>query len=246
MHRNMNVLFFDIDGTLALGLDVPVSAKEAIALTRRKGNLVFICTGRPLPYVKKHFSEYADGYICFNGRFAEVNDEIIYDVPLSDELLKQLIKRLDELKLGYDFSNNEGNYSGGIIEGKYQKPEYEDKILYNFNLHFKDYAQYDEACEKLKDLCIFNPHYPHLHADTTIIGSDKGQAIKAVTERLDIPFENTYAFGDGANDVCMLQAVAHGVAMGNGLQETKEAAEYVTADIDDDGIAKALAHYGLI
>jgi len=44
----------------------------------------------------------------------------------------------------------------------------------------------------------------------------------------------------------MLQSVAHGIAMGNGLPETKQAAEYVTDDIDHDGIEKAMKHFGII
>ena len=242
----MNILFFDIDGTLADGLVVPESAKNAIETVREKGDLVIICTGRTVGYVKKNFSEYADGYICLNGRYGEVNDEVFYDMPLNQDLIDLLVKKLDELGLGYSFVNNENVYYGGMIEGNYQNLDLSGDIVYGFNLHFENYDQFDMACEKMKDLCIFNPHFPFLHADTTIIGSDKGQAIRVIREKLSIPFENTYAFGDGANDVSMLKAVAHGVAMGNGLEETKKAAEYITADMNDDGIEKALIHYGLI
>lgn len=242
----MNILFFDIDGTLADGLEVPESARKAIAAARKKDNLVIICTGRPVGYVKKNFSQYADGYICLNGRYSEVNGEVLYDVPLDQDLVDLLVKRLDELKLGYSFVNNEEVYYGGMIEGDYQPLDLKGDTVYSFGLHFENYDQFDMACEKMKDLCIFNPHYPFMHADTTIIGSDKGQTIRVIAEKLNIPFENTYAFGDGTNDVSMLKAVAHGVAMGNGLKETKKAAEYVTADMKDDGIEKALVHYGLI
>ena len=43
----------------------------------------------------------------------------------------------------------------------------------------------------------------------------------------------------------MVEAVAHGVAMGNAVDELKAVAEYVTTDIHDDGVANGLAHYGL-
>ena len=62
----------------------------------------------------------------------------------------------------------------------------------------------------------------------------------------DIPWEHTYAFGDSANDLEMLSYVAHSVAMGNGTQEVKETAEYVTTGVMDDGIYNGLKHYGLI
>ena len=54
------------------------------------------------------------------------------------------------------------------------------------------------------------------------------------------------AFGDGDNDVDMLEYVKIGVAMGNAAEKTKAAADYVTASQDDQGIPKALKHFGLI
>ena len=54
------------------------------------------------------------------------------------------------------------------------------------------------------------------------------------------------SFGDGGNDISMLRHAAIGVAMGNAKEEVKQVADYVTASIDDDGIAKALKHFGII
>ena len=54
------------------------------------------------------------------------------------------------------------------------------------------------------------------------------------------------AFGDGDNDADMLEFAQIGVAMGNGSPKAKEAAGYVTTDIDDDGIANALKHFHLL
>ena len=52
--------------------------------------------------------------------------------------------------------------------------------------------------------------------------------------------------GDSENDLSMLRFAGAGVAMGNAKEEVKQAADYVTASIDDDGIAKALKHFGII
>ena len=91
-----------------------------------------------------------------------------------------------------------------------------------------------------------NLHGPHPSADVTILGVDKGDAIVRVAEKLGVPLESTYAFGDGINDMCMLRKAGHGIAMGNAVAETKAVAEYVTDDINSDGVYKGLAHYGLI
>ena len=58
--------------------------------------------------------------------------------------------------------------------------------------------------------------------------------------------EETYSFGDSTNDLDMLKYTAHSVAMGDGMQEAKNAAEYVTAPLAEDGIYQACRHYGLI
>ena len=52
--------------------------------------------------------------------------------------------------------------------------------------------------------------------------------------------------GDGENDIGMLQHCAIGIAMGNAADNTKKSADYVTDDIDEDGVYNALKHYGLI
>ena len=51
------------------------------------------------------------------------------------------------------------------------------------------------------------------------------------------------AFGDGGNDISMLRHVGIGVAMGNARDEVKAAADYVTASVDEDGVAKALRKF---
>ena len=77
-------------------------------------------------------------------------------------------------------------------------------------------------------------------------GHSKATGIKKVCELFNINLEDTYAFGDSANDLEMLEFVAHGVAMGDGDQETKDVADYVTTGVEEDGIANGLRYFGLI
>ena len=51
------------------------------------------------------------------------------------------------------------------------------------------------------------------------------------------------AFGDGGNDKSILQAAGTGIAMGNAPDDVKAAADYVTASVDDDGVAKAIRKF---
>ena len=77
-------------------------------------------------------------------------------------------------------------------------------------------------------------------------GCSKGKGIDMLRERLGVPFEDCYAFGDSNNDVTMLRHVRHSVAMGNSPEAVRAICSYVTARPGEDGIEKALRHFGLI
>jgi hypothetical protein len=77
-------------------------------------------------------------------------------------------------------------------------------------------------------------------------GHSKATGMEAVRKYFDISPENVYAVGDGMNDMAMIKAAAHGIAMGQGTPELLMAAEYVTDSIYEDGIYKAFKHYKLI
>lgn len=73
-----------------------------------------------------------------------------------------------------------------------------------------------------------------------VTGIQKYLSIKEYTR------EEAAAFGDGENDIEMLRYVQEGIAMGNANDFVKSIADYVTADIDDNGIEKGLRYLGLL
>ena len=87
------------------------------------------------------------------------------------------------------------------------------------------------------------------HPDfTDMIPADGGKprGIRCFMERHGFTREQTMAFGDGGNDIAMLRFAGIGVAMGNANDEVKASADYVTDDVDHDGIMNALRHFGVI
>ena len=58
--------------------------------------------------------------------------------------------------------------------------------------------------------------------------------------------EECMAFGDGGNDIPIIEYAGIGVAMGNATDDVKAAADYVTDTVDEDGIVTALEHFGVI
>ena len=70
--------------------------------------------------------------------------------------------------------------------------------------------------------------------------------IAAVAQRFGWKREEIMVFGDGPNDAKMLAWAGTGVAMGNGVEEAKAAADYVTTPVGEDGVKNALLHFGVL
>lgn len=83
-------------------------------------------------------------------------------------------------------------------------------------------------------------------ADLLTKGQSKLKGICRLAEAFEFSLDEVMAFGDSENDMEMLANVGVGVAMGNAKEQVKDEAHYTTTDNNNDGIAKALFHYGLI
>ena len=83
-------------------------------------------------------------------------------------------------------------------------------------------------------------------ADVNMKGMNKSVGIDAILKHYGLELGESMAFGDGGNDISMLRHVGVGVAMGNSNDEVKAAADYVTDTVDNDGVPKALHHFGLL
>ena len=77
-------------------------------------------------------------------------------------------------------------------------------------------------------------------------GYTKATACRFIMEKFGINPKNAYVFGDSSNDLAMFQFVEHAVAMGNHDPVLDPYAEFVTKTVEEDGIAFAMEHYGLI
>ena len=75
--------------------------------------------------------------------------------------------------------------------------------------------------------------------------ANKGAALRALAEALEIPPERVMAVGDGLNDRTMLETAGIAVAMGNAHPDIKAIADFVTDDCDHDGAAKAIERFCL-
>ena len=74
----------------------------------------------------------------------------------------------------------------------------------------------------------------------------KATAIRYITDYLKIPMEDTVAIGDSNNDLPMLKYAHTSIAMGNSSKQVLETADYITTDVDKDGIWNALKWLGVL
>ena len=73
--------------------------------------------------------------------------------------------------------------------------------------------------------------------------ANKGNALKFLSEKLNIKPEEIFAVGDNGNDIEMLKHAGISVAMGNASQEVKKIAAYITDSCEEDGVAKAIEKF---
>ncbi len=249
----MKIFFFDIDGTLAINKKVPESNMQALKLLKDKGYLTFICSGRAPFYASKLFGDLVSGYICCNGRYILYHNEKLHGEMFTSDELRYYLNRIDELDAGAMLVSDDKSYlfhandeQKEILIKEYGHEHIGDDSLdhpfYTFDLLYTSLNQRDALIDVFKDKLVINDHGGHGSTDCSTISFDKGSAIKYLLEYFDIDITDSYAFGDGYNDQAMFREAGHKIAMGNAVDALKEKATYVTANIEDEGIMKALIH----
>lgn len=252
-------IFFDIDGTLASFQthQIPQQTFEALRQLQDKGIKLFIATGRGKDGldVLNHFP--FDGYITLNGQYCYTKDQLIYENTIQRDDLIALFHYLEKNPFPCGFTEEHTKY----FNMRDERVDEINTITHNDNHPASDCSQviyhkiYQCMCfvstEEEKELLKIMPHcisarWHPLFCDVSPIGGTKQNGIDQFLKYYDIDLSETMAFGDGGNDIQMLQHVAISVAMGNANDEVKKVADYVTDSVDDNGIIKAFQHFQLL
>jgi len=253
------IVFFDIDGTLLdEKKELPASAVKAVEALKRSGIYVAIATGRaPFMFADLRDRLGIDSYVSFNGQYVVFEGEVIHQNPLNRQMLHELKERAHQFGHPLVFMDaetmrasmeNHPHIHVSMESLKFSHPEtdpfyYENREIFQALL----FCSQEEEHVYINEFNKF--HFIRWHTVSTDIlplGGSKAEGIKRMVKRLGIRTENIYAFGDGLNDIEMLQFVGTGVAMGNAREEVKKVADFVTKHVAEEGILYGLKQLELI
>ncbi|MBM6614856.1 Cof-type HAD-IIB family hydrolase [Desemzia sp. RIT804] len=130
-----------------------------------------------------------------------------------------------------------------IFDGELYRDDV-NKISFILN----DYQDYLDAVDVFPDLKIGTwggVGEKALFGDIALDNISKQTAIATLLDHYGADKKDTLAFGDAKVDIPMLEYCGIGVAMGNGGEEIKVMADYITDTVDNDGLQKAFQHFGL-
>lgn len=261
----IQIAFFDIDGTLydEKNKCYPQSAVDALRRLHSNGVLIAAATGRP-PFTAETLRQAGiplDYLVCSNGHILlSGTGEVLASSTFSPELAGQVWDYCRENKIGLLFKYPDCTYvyrDDPEFDAIFSKNPRTAAHVYRGDQTAHLTRSPNGGCLACgtEALAEFNRHFQGLcravdingrSSDLMLWGVNKGTGVKRLLEKLGIPPENAIAFGDNRNDLEVIRCVGIGVAMGNGEDTLKEASSYVTACVDQDGIQKGLAHFGLI
>lgn len=272
VNMDCRLIALDLDGTLnsSKGVITP-RTRQALIQAQEKGAKVVLASGRPLPGLYQNAKELEfdrfDGYLlCFNGaRICTWKEkQIIYDQTMSPGMAQ----------LVYDY-NKKNDYNMVIMSYEGEDVLAEDATAYrvqeeaalnHMNVrvvpsvrdtlrHPVNKLLFAAAPDYLADiemefkrpfvgqLSIYRSAPFYLEVMAT--GIDKARSMERLTKHMKIDRKQIIAFGDGYNDLTMIEYAGVGIAMGNAVEELKKKADGITASNDEDGIALALEEYFL-
>lgn len=256
----IKAIFFDVDGTLLIGnRGIPKSTLNDLKILKELGIKRVLCTGRDISEVEfpglidLGFDAYLtlNGQLCFDDKL-----NIFFSNPISKEDTEEIVKMFNKKEVPMSLCNKDGVYINFVND-------YVKKAMESFNCPLEPVGTY--GGEEIYKVMIFGDQKAkeYLKIDEVLKGcfttswySDgmdivprhggKEVGIREYLKKEKIDIRETMAFGDSENDIGMIKEVGVGVAMGNSLNCVKEVADYISSDLYDDDIDKALRYFGVI
>ena len=271
--KMIKAIFLDVDGTIisTRTKKIPTSATEAIGRARKAGVKVFLCTSRAKQFLSNIKNIECDGTVALTGAHcidAEGNDigcsrmdagdiaRALADVQRNDKAFVALSH--DKVYLKHpegpeikDFLGTGGLTLDDIPGYVPDIPDFlasDDPVKLAESMGILQVTGFFPSGEEDRRFmslmpCSHTERWNERFVDIVGNGTSKAHGIDVMAAHFGFDVSETMGMGDGANDIPMIEHAAVGVAMGNASESVKSHADYVTDDVDDDGLAKALDKY---
>lgn len=253
--------FFDIDGTLTNanpgGIILP-STFATIKKLEENGHFVAIATGRSQSMAMDFANQIGiKNLVHDGGNGLTIDGKVVYIHPLDHDWALSIVHECIEKKIPFFIAidNSMKRYARDHTMEEtdpHVKEIYE--IIVDPELNFDELPEIHKIViglsvgeeNRLESIHLNGGFMRYEPSQIIIEPSDKVKGIHDMMDYLNGPFEDVVVFGDGKNDISMIKAAPFSVAMGNAIDEVKEAASYVTKSCKEDGIAYACKHFGWI
>lgn len=269
------IIFLDIDGTLVdYSAQLPESAAAAVKAAVAKGNRVYLTTGRSRAEIYPYLWDIGiNGMIGGNGMYIENDGRVIQDLKMDADDEREAVDWLQKNELEFYLECREGLYASPHFKqraaqilndedqttGEQKIMELFPHMIWDGELYRADVAKISFILEpgmlekaqaafgdKLKVTSWSATGKVQEFGEFAIQGIDKVHAVDTLLKYLHADREDTIAFGDAASDIRMIRYCNVGVAMGNAEEGLKSVADYVTDDVNDNGLWNAFQQYHLV
>lgn len=251
--------FFDIDGTIAIGMPkyIPESTEYALNKLKEKGHFISVATGRLYTMTKPFCDQFGISNMVTDGGFGTVLNGQVDIKPLDRQMMIDIVDVFEEKNIPWAICMADERVWHTRTKKFYDIME-KDKMNYmdtvidpNLDIRkvkdiFKGFAcinpEEEAGLEALKNVTYtrYRPGYIVIEPD------DKSLGIRKVMDLMGIEDQDVVVFGDNTNDIKMFRPEWTSIAMGNAVEELKKIADFVTKDADDGGIEYACRHFGWI
>lgn len=256
---HIQIIFFDIDGTLVDHQTGRISEKTIHALTRlrEKGVKLCISTGRAPSSLPDFGPLQFDAFCTFNGSLCYAGERIIHSNPIPAQDAARVMENAAGIGRPVAVATRHRLAANGYDEDLadyYRLAKLELTVAPDFaDACREDIYQILLGCRPSDHEAIVRDAGGVKIAvswdravDVIPVNSGKGVAIEKILAFYGLDASQALAFGDSQNDLEMIQTVGTGVAMGNATQQLKDVADDVCGPVSEDGIYHYCLSHGLI
>lgn len=268
LQLSYKIVALDMDGTLLNDKkEITNETKNVIMQARNKGVKVVLASGRPLEGLKNYLNELN---LIDNNEFVLSYNGCLVQETKTSQIICEVGLKGSDLKYMYNLSKEIGvnihafSPQIGLMTPKISKYTEVEANINKIDINIIDFDKIDDNDDIVKVMMIDEPEIldeaikklpQSIYEDYTVVKSapfflefinknaDKGKGLEALAKHLNVKREEIIAIGDAENDLAMIEYAGLGVAMGNGCDKVKNAADVVTLSNEENGVANIIKEY---